>query len=294
MKHFKTAFLICVFVLSGAVLMPIAPAHASTNAELLTQIQFLKAQLAALEQELLLRSAVAPVYTAPVSTLGNCYTTTSGARYCYTTTARLNDSDDIDTVEVDFVGDMAQVRVEFDDDDDEFYAFEANTLSEVAELIADELNISVADARGLVEEVNGGRRNRDDDDIRDIDVDFVGDDADVVVRFEDGDTDRFTLRNVDRSRNKVIEKLADRYDEDEDDIEDVTDFDDDRDNDDDIRSIDVDFDDDDADVVVRFEDNDTERFTLTNVDDDEDEVIERLADRYDMDEDDIVDVIDFD
>ena len=222
MKHFKTAVLICTLVLSGAMLMPVAPAYASTDAELLAQIQFLKAQLAALEQELLLRSAVAPVYTAPVSTLGNCYTTASGARYCYTTTARLNDSDDIDTVEVDFVGDMAQVRVEFDDDDDEFYAFEAGTLSEVAELIADELNISVADARDLVDEVNGGGR---DDDIRDIDVDFEDDDADVVVRFEDDDTDRFTLHEVDRDEDEVIEELADRYDMDEDDIEDLIDFD---------------------------------------------------------------------
>ena len=219
MKHFKTAVLICTLVLSGAMLMPVAPAYASTDAELLAQIQFLKAQLAALEQELLLRSAVAPVYTAPVSTLGNCYTTASGARYCFTTTVRLND---IDTIEVDFVDDIAQVRVEFDDNDTEFYAFEAGTLSEVAELIADELNISVADARDLVDEVNGGGR---DDDIRDIDVDFDDDDADVVVRFEDDDTDHFTLHNVDNDEDEVIERLADRYDEDEDDIEDLIDFD---------------------------------------------------------------------
>src|SRR3990167_2146256 len=222
MKHFKTAVLICTLVLSGAMLMPVAPAYASTDAELLTQIQFLKAQLAALEQQLLLRSAVAPVYTAPVSTLGNCYTTASGTSYCFTTTQRFNDSDDIDTIEVDFVDDIAQVRVEFDDNDTEFYAFEADTLSEVAELIADELNISVTDARDLVDEVNGGSR---DDDIRDIDVDFDDDDADVVVRFEDDDTDHFTLHNVDNDEDEVIERLADRYDEDEDDIEDLIDFD---------------------------------------------------------------------
>lgn len=274
-------------VLAATVFVPTAPAQAATTAELLAQVQLLKAQLQALEQQLLLRGTVG-------SSLSDCYTDIFGRVYCVTQTQTFTDNaDNIDRIEVDFVGDIAQVRVEFDDDDTEFYAFEADTIIEMAELLSPELRVSIAAIVRLTDEVNNGHHS-DDDDIRSIDVDFVGDDADVVVRFEDGDTDRFTLRDVDRDEDEVIEELADRYDEDEDDIENITNFDDDSNDDDDIESIDVDFVGDDADVTVRFEDGDTDRFTLHDVDDDEDEVIELLADRYNMDEDDIEDVIDFD
>ena len=257
---------------------------------MLAQIQYLKTQLAALEQQLLLRGTIG------TPTLGNCYTDGSGRVFCATnapSTLFYTSATDIDRIEVDFVGDIAQVRVEYDDDDDEFYAVEADTESDVARLLEPELRVAASTLLRLMDEVDDFDDNdRNDDDIEDIDVDWDGDDADVTVRFEDDDTDRFTINNVDRDEDDVIEEIADRYNEDEDDIEDVIDFDDDRD-DDDIDSIDVDFFGDDADIIVRFEDGDTERFTLTNVDNDEDEVIERLADRYDMDEDDIEDIIDF-
>lgn len=278
-----------VLVLALGMLVPKAEA-ASSEAALLAQIQLLRQQLAAIEQQIL-RGQTTSVPTA-------CWTDTYGNRYCPTTTSQTSryptSAGDIDRIEVDFVGRIAQVRVEYDDDDDEFFAVEADTESDVARLLEPELRVAASTILRLMDEVDDRDSRHNDDDIEDIDVDWEGDDADVTVRFEDGDRDRFTLRNVDRDEDDVIEEIADRYNEDEDDIEDVIDFDDNSSTRNDIRSIDVDFRGDDADVVVRFRNGNTDRFTLRNVDDDEDEVIELLADRYDMDEDDIEDMIDFD
>lgn len=207
----------------------VTPAHAATsytNAALLAQIQLLKAQLAALEQQLALQSAALPYTPTYTSTYtpSSCYTDIYGSRYCVTDTQYYGDVDDIDSIEVDFVGDIAQVRVEFDDGDTEFYAFEADTITEMAQRLSLELHASVASIIRLTDEIDGDDRH-DDDDIRSIDVTFDGDDADVVVRFRDGDTDRFTLHDVDEDEDEVIELLADRYDMDEDDIKDVIDFD---------------------------------------------------------------------
>ncbi|MBI4087004.1 hypothetical protein HY416_03435 [Candidatus Kaiserbacteria bacterium] len=286
MKYIFAPFL--ALVLALGTLAPYAEAETS-QAALLAQIQLLRQQLAAIEQQIL--SAPAP----SVSTA--CWTDIYGNRYCPTTTTQISrystSAGDIDRIEVDFVGRMAQVRVEYDDDDDEFFAVEADTESDVARLLEPELRVAASTLLRLMDEVDDFDDD-DEDDIEDIDVDWDDDDADVTVRFEDNDTDRFTLHDVDRDEDDVIEEIADRYNEDEDDIEDVIDFDDDRDTDEDIEDIDVDWDGDDADVTVRFEDGDTDRFTLSNVDRDEDDVIEELADRYDMDEDDIEDVIDFD
>lgn len=300
MKYLNTASISLALALFAFA--PAAPASAATSAataSLLAQVQQLKAQLQVLEQQLLLRgTTAAPTLPAPA----DCYTDQYGRVYCVTSAANTQvfaGRNDIDRIVVDFVGDFAQVRVEYDDDDTEFYAVEARTLADVARLLEPELRVSAATLLSLMDEISGNSRssrNDNDDDIRDIDVDFDGNDADVVVRFDDGDTDQFTLRNVDRDEDDVIDELADRYDMDEDDIEDIIDFDNNgnNNNDDDIDSIDVDFRGDDADVIVRFEDGRTHRFTYRNVDDDEDEVIDLLADRYDMDEDVIEDMIDFD
>jgi hypothetical protein len=289
MKYPYTLFF--SFVLAVLAFAPTTPVHAATTASLLAQIQLLKAQLAALEQELLLRD------TTSSTGLTDCFTV-SGIRYCVRDsgldTRDFSNADNIDTIEVDFVGDIAQVRVEFDDGDTNFYAIEADTLGDVARLLAPELRLSAATTLRLLDEVNSfDRNNGNGNDIDSIDVDFDGDDADVVVQFDDRDTDRFTLRNVDRDEDEVIERLADRYNEDENDIEDWIDFDNNGNNNNNIDTIDVDFFSDDVSVVVRFRNGNTDRFTLRNVDDNKDEIIERLADRYNEDEDDIEDVIDF-
>lgn len=257
-----------------------------TTAQLLSQIQFLKAQLQALEQQLLLQTNTA---SSP-----QCYTDTYGRRYCTVDTQSFSNRNNIDTIEVDFVGRIAQVRVQLDDGDSEYYAFDARTKDEVATLLASTLGRSYASILALIDTVSSFTRSSSNHtDIRSINVDFVGNDANVLVRFRDGDTDRFTFRNVDHSESTVISRLADRYDESRSAIRDLIDFSN-RTTNNDIRNIDVTFSRDDADILVRFHNGGTERFTLRDVDDDEDEVISRLADRYDMSERDIEDVIDFD
>lgn len=279
MHYFKSALIAVALV--ALILVPSAPAHAQsayTTAQLQAQIQLLLQQLAQLQAQ------VAALKGGTLYYDSTCY-------YSYCTPQYRTD---IDEIEVDFVGDVAQVRVEFDDRDTKRYALYADTVREVAEGLATELSLPASTIERLIDVVNGFDDDDDHEDIRRIDVTFEDDDADVVVRFRDGDTDRFTLRNVDEDEDEVIEEIADRYHEDEDDIEDVIDFEYEDDTDSDIRRIDVDFYSDDAHITVYFFSGRIDTITLTNVDDDEDEVIEYLADRYNERERDIDDVIDFD
>lgn len=282
MKYVPTALLSLAVALF--VLVPAGQANAQTtyytNAQLQAQIQLLMQQVSLLQQEL------------PLTSNSYHYDTCTTSRYC--------DSNHIDEIEVDFVGHVAQVRVVYDRGSDDRYALYADTTYQVATALSRELNLPVVTIERLIDVVNGfdddDRHHSDyDDDIRSIDVTFEGDDADVLVRFDDGDTDRFTIHNVDEDEDEVIEEIADRYNEDEDDIEDLTDFEyEDGFDEDNIRYIDVEFYRDDADIEVGFWNGDTDRLTLRNVDEDEDEVIEYLANRYDMDEDDIEDLTNFD
>lgn len=280
MKYLKTATLSLVMMLA-VFAVPMSSATAATtyypytNASLQAQINALMLQVQLLQQQLALRGVSVPIPSS------SCY----DAYYCSGSTH------DIDAIEVRFSGSMAQVRVEYDDNDVVHYAMRANTEYEVATILSRELRVSINDILRLIEEVDDRRSSSD---IRSIDVVFDRNDAEVTVRFRDGDRDRFTLRNVREDEDDVIEEIADRYNERERDIEDLIDFEyEDRRNQSDIRSIEVRFFSDDADIVVRFRNNNTDRFTLRNVDEDEDEVIEYLADRYNERERDIEDVIDF-
>ncbi len=286
MKKILRIYTLLICTISLCIPSATVYAATPTTAQLLSQIQFLKAQLQALEQQLLLQTNTA---SSP-----QCYTDTYGRRYCTVDTQSFSNRNNIDTIEVDFVGRIAQVRVQLDDGDSEYYAFDARTKDEVATLLASTLGRSYASILALIDTVSSFTRSSSNHtDIRSINVDFVGNDANVLVRFRDGDTDRFTFRNVDHSESTVISRLADRYDESRSAIRDLIDFSN-RTTNNDIRNIDVTFSRDDADILVRFHNGGTERFTLRDVDDDEDEVISRLADRYDMSERDIEDVIDFD
>jgi hypothetical protein len=130
--------------------------------------------------------------------------------------------------------------------------------------------------------------DNDADDIDSIDVTIDRDDNDARVRV---DVDRFHY-NTD-NKNRIIERLADDLDIDEDDVEDIVDFDY-EDSDDDVESIDVtiDRDENDARARVEYENGDVDRFHYNT--DNKNRIIERLADDLDMDEDDVEDIIDFD
>ncbi len=279
MKYLKTATI--ALVLAAVVFVPPASVTAATtyysNASIEAQLNALLLQLRFLQEQLAGRGVVVTPYGYDTCTYGySCY----GTRH------------DIDSIEVEFSGRIAQVRVEYRNGDTDHYAMDAQSERHVAEILSHELRLSVSTILGLIDEVDD--RGRSNDAIRSIAVVFDSNDADVTVRFRDGDRDRFTLRNVNKSESRVIRLIADRYDERERDIEDVIDFETKSSNqNNDIRSIDVRFFSDDADITVRFRNGNTDRFTLRNVDEDEDEVIEYLADRYNERERDIEDVIDF-
>lgn len=209
-------------------------------------------------------------------------------RYCDPYTHR----DDIRSIEVSFSGRMAHVRVEFYRGSTRNYALEARTEREVASQLSRELGISAYELERLIDRRYDDRYD-DRDDIRSIDVVFSRDDAEVTVRFRNSSTSRFTIRNVYRSEREVVRELADRYNMRERDIERIIDFSG-SDAHRDIRSIDVLFTRHDAEVTVRFRSGSTERFTIRNVSESTRRVIEHIADRYNMRERDVEDLIRFD
>jgi hypothetical protein len=197
----------------------------TTTASLLAQVRALQTALQALEQQLLRRNTIIP-------------TDTRTPLYNYNNT-------NINRIEVNFVGDIAQIRVLFNNTDARLYAFQATNTSEVAQLLAPELNLPPTTILGLITQIHNTARYRYNDfnynttsrydnrtyndrytrnttsDIRDIIVDFSGNDANIFVRFRGGSTDRFTLNSVYRDENDTIRRLADRYNMSRRDIDDV-------------------------------------------------------------------------
>ena len=268
MKYIKTAAF--SIALAFFALIPSATAEAAyTNAQLQVQIQLLM-------QQALLLQAQLPATNYTTYNSYDCYDYVYGSSYCGDT---YNSS--ISRIEVDFVGRVAQVRVVYRSRDDRRYSLYANTTREVANGLTRELGLSALQIERLIDVVNGFDDDYADD-IRSIDVSFDDDDASVVVRFRNSTTDRFTLRNVDGDEDEVIEKIADRYNVSERAIEDITDFANSYSRDFDF--IDADFFDDDVDITIRFRNGTIDRYTIRNVDYDRNEVIEYLADRYDVSE----------
>ena len=156
-------------------------------------------------------------------------------------------------------------------------AFEDEDYDEAIEL-AEEAEEKAEDAEDAI----GDERS---DAIDEMVAIISGDSTRVEVEYEDGEDDNFTVNETDE--NDIIEEVADRLDMSERDVEDEIDFEYA-----DIDEIEVEVSNDVSYVTVRFEDNSTMNFTI--FEDDEDELIEKIADRLDMDEDDVEDVIEFD
>lgn len=170
---------------------------------------------------------------------------------------------------------------------------EAEDLLEEAEEAFDDKDYDDAidlanEAKEMAEEAEDaiGEEERDAGDIDVIEVEINGkNDAEVTVEYEDGDDESFDLNEDDRE--DLIADIADELDIDEDDVEDLIEFDYG-----DIDSIEVEIDDGVAEVEIEFESGVRASFELD--DDDEDDIIEEIADLYNLDEDDVEDVIDFD
>ena len=313
MKYLKYTSL--SIALAGVLFVPTLTAQAQTTytntASLLAQIQLLKAQLATIEQQLLLRGATVPAYTVPV------YAALPGTPlYNYNTVNYY-----INRIEVSFSGSTAQVRVVFNNGNTQFYALQAYNTSDVAQMLAPELNLSPATILPLITQVtnnsynynygynyNSGYNNSNNynynysynnTNLRTVDVTFTSNDADVTVRFQNGTTDRFMLRNEYGSQSQVISDIASRYNENTNAVRNIITFNNTYNNGNNynynnISSISVNFSGNDAYVVVRYRNgNTTDQFTINSVYRDQNSVINNLASRYNMSTGDIRNVISF-
>lgn len=126
-------------------------------------------------------------------------------------------SDDIKSIRVDVDVDDSNVRVRYHDYDDYKFTLEEDKEDELIEDIADELDMDENDVEDLIE------FNYGDIDQIDALVDEEEDETKVTIKFETGVKLRLTIDSADE--DDVIGEIADRLDEDERDIEDLTKFD---------------------------------------------------------------------
>jgi hypothetical protein len=254
----------------------------ATLESLFKQIAALQAQLARLEG-----------YQNECRTVGN-------ARYCTTyPSGSYNSSSNARSIDVEYRNSAAYVTIEYKNGAEREYTIGgADSDSEVIDALVDVTNLTRGEIVALISfEDNDDDSNDDDEDIDSIEVtlDTARDEADALVRYEDGDRDRFSF-DTD-NKDDIIEELADELDLNEDDVEDLIDWEYKNNGGydvEDIESIDADINEDidRTDVWVDFDNGSTRHYIYST--DDEDEVIERLSDDLDIDEDDIEDLIDFD
>lgn len=180
-----------------------------------------------------------------------------------------------DDEETDYAEDLLDEAEDLLDDaedayDDEDYD-EAVELAEEAVEMAEEAEDAIGDERS--------------DAIDDIVAAVSGESAEVTVEYDNGDDEEFTVDETDE--DDIIEAVADRLDISKGDVEDEIKFERAE-----IDEIEVEVTTDVSFITIRYEDGSKE--TLTVFEDEEDELIEKLAEKLDMDEDDIEDVIEFD
>lgn len=185
-----------------------------------------------------------------------------------------DDGDDVDWAE-DTLRDakrkLEKAEEAFEDEDFE----DAIELAEEAEELAE-------DAEDRIDEEEDD--DRDSDEIDEINVEIGDGESEVEVEYEDGDDLKFDVDEDDEE--DIIEAIAKKLDIDEEDVEDLVEFDYG-----DVDSIEVRIDEDSALVRVFYDAGAEERLRpdLT----DEEDIIEYVADKLDMDEDEVEDIIDF-
>ena len=177
------------------------------------------------------------------------------------------EDDDIDVDDAEDLYDEARDLLEEAEDalDDEDYD-DAVDLAEEAEELADEAEDELDEAEEESEEIDV------------IEVTIREDDSKVVVEYENGDDEKFTVDETDE--DDIIEEIADELDIDEDDVEDLIEFDYG-----DIERVDIIITDDETKVRIYFESGHDIKYVTDE--DDEDDIIEEVADEFDLDEDDV-------
>lgn len=184
------------------------------------------------------------------------------------------EDDDVDTDDAQELYDEARGLLDEAEDalDDEDYD-EAVDLAEEAEDLAGEAEDELDSAEDDAEEIDS------------IEVEIGEDESEVTVRYGNGDKDRFDVEETDQ--DDLIEEIADELDIDESDVEDLVEFDYG-----DIERVLVIIEDDGTRVRVYFASGFDLKYTTDE--DDEDDILEEVADEYDLDEDEMDSVLDVD
>lgn len=125
------------------------------------------------------------------------------------------DDDEIESITARVANGEAEIEVEYGNGDDEDFTVEEDKEAEIIEEVADELNIDEDKVEDLIE--------FEYEDVEKIDVRIEGGEALAIVEFEDGTEKRIRINSDDE--DEIIEAIAEELDEDEEDVEDWTEFD---------------------------------------------------------------------
>lgn len=125
------------------------------------------------------------------------------------------DTDDIDKIVAEIDEDESHITVEYGDGDDYEFDVEEDKENNIIEEVADELNLDEDDVEDLIE-FDYGRVDY-------IDALIEDDRSLVYVYYKSGVSKRLVLDETDE--DDIIKEIADQIDEDEDDVEDWTEFD---------------------------------------------------------------------
>jgi peptidoglycan hydrolase-like protein with peptidoglycan-binding domain len=183
------------------------------------------------------------------------------------------DGDDVDWAE----DTLKEAEDLYDDAED---AFDDEDWDKVVEL-AEEVEDTAKEAEDRIDE----EEKNDSDDIDEI-IAYVGDgETEVVVEYDNGSDDDFKVN--EEEDDDIIREIAEELDLDEDDVEDLIEFRGKK-----VDEIYVEFDDGEALVDISYEDGESDNYNLDTTD--EDEVIEKLARKLDLTENEIERVTKFD
>jgi peptidoglycan hydrolase-like protein with peptidoglycan-binding domain len=125
-----------------------------------------------------------------------------------------DESDEIESITASVEDGEARIEVEYENGDDEDFTVEETKEAQIIKEVADELNIDEDDVEDVIE--------FEFQDVDEINVEISDGRAIATVEFEDGTTKRIKISSEDE--DEIIEAIADELDEDEDDVEEWTNF----------------------------------------------------------------------
>lgn len=193
------------------------------------------------------------------------------------------------TIDVEFDNGDAEVDIRYKDGTRESFTIDNETNEEdVIDEIVDETELTEEEVRGAIdfEDSDWGA------DVRSIKTIIGTTTSTSSIRFKDNDISNRTIVLSETDKDDIVDELADQLGLTVTRIDEVIEWESAIKHG--IESIEVTFEDDDADIRIEYENGTVSHKNYANVDGDEDEVIERLADDLNLDEDIIEDIVEFD